>query len=71
MMAFMVGDIDKLFVVKRSMAIQVLYYCPRCESINEVVDLQQLDALRCHECACELSATSAYLEAITPPADEQ
>jgi hypothetical protein len=67
----MVQFVRTIFAVKRKTKVQLLYYCPRCESINEVpVDLQLL-RLVCHDCGCELSGEAAILEVINPPPDEQ
>ena len=63
--------VDRLFVVKRRMTVEILYYCPNCESINEVLGTQKLDELRCKECQASLTAEGSTIEAVNPPAQEQ
>jgi len=60
----MEGTILKLYVVKRRLKLEVLYYCPLCESVNEVFLAHLLDVLKCRECAAALTAEDAVLEIV-------
>ena len=63
--------VQTLYVVKRRLCVQILYYCTECEATNEILHSHTLDHLTCHECGEILTAVDAVLEAITPTADEQ
>jgi len=67
----MIQRVDIIYAVKRKVTVQLLYYCPRCESTNEIRVDEKLDSLICHDCRAEVSAVSATIEGITPPSDEQ
>ena len=60
----MEGKIPKLYVVKRRLKLEVLYYCPLCEAVNEVLFAQSLSGLSCRECAASLTAEDAVLEIV-------
>jgi len=62
--------IHTIVAVKRKTRVQLLYYCPRCESVNEL-DTFILTDLECHDCEEPLSAEAAVLEVINPGPEEQ
>ena len=55
---------DKVFMVRRHMRFELLYYCPTCESVNEISTFDNIAALVCHDCKQVCSATWAALEII-------
>jgi hypothetical protein len=57
--------IPTLFVANRNKHIEIVYYCPTCEAINELVG-RNTDRLLCRECRSILTATDAALELLQP-----
>lgn len=60
----MLRSVDKLYVIKRPRRIQILFYCPECESVNELESRQDLTCLRCRDCRKELDGSEGTLEVI-------
>ena len=67
----MADHVAILYAVKRKATVQLLYYCPSCEAVNEIALSGNLASLRCRECDEQLSAIEARVEAINPPTREQ
>jgi hypothetical protein len=55
------AEISVLYVANRCGQIDIVYYCPRCEAVNELVG-RDVKRLLCRECHAWLSACSAALE---------
>ena len=58
----MTYTIEVLFVANRQTALEVLYYCPCCGAINEILGPHDLRALECRECKAVNDASGARLE---------
>jgi hypothetical protein len=41
--------VDIIFVANRRSCLEILYYCPACGSVNQIVDSTVIK-LRCHDC---------------------
>lgn len=67
----MLPSVNILYAVKRASTVEILYYCPCCESINELRLHPELTFLRCTNCGEALSAASAKIEAVNPPPEDQ
>lgn len=65
----MKAAIDKLFVMNRGSYVEILYYCPICESINELSTEQKFDNLICRNCQALLTAQSSPIEIGDPTTD--
>jgi hypothetical protein len=62
--------VDKLFVVKRGARLEVLFYCPHCEAVNEIGPGFELERLLCRECHTSLDAVHATVDVLNPPREE-
>jgi hypothetical protein len=56
------NQIDRLCIAKREYSLEVLYYCPRCESVNEIPCPHDLRKLVCHDCGQLNDASQARLQ---------
>jgi hypothetical protein len=61
--------VQTLFVTNREGRIEIVYYCPICEAVNDLIG-RSTDQLLCRECKGLLSATNAQLEVTHPPEPE-
>ena len=62
--------IDILYVVKRPSQIQVLYYCPFCEAVNELCCTHDLWDISCRDCERRVRATHSVMELIVADCDD-
>ena len=56
------NQIDCLCIAKHANTLQVLYYCPGCESVNEVPCPSDLRALTCRDCGQVNDASEARIQ---------
>ena len=58
-------QIDQIFVVKRADRLELLFFCPVCESVNELTIPHSLASLTCRNCGLvTLDARSSRVEVI-------
>jgi hypothetical protein len=65
------NHVDLLFVAVHHAVLQALYYCPRCETANEIAYPQDLRQLVCRECGQENNASEAKIETTNPRAESE
>lgn len=58
--------VQTLFVANRQGRIEIVYYCPVCEAVNDLIG-RSTDRLLCRECNTILNATNAQLEVTHSP----
>ncbi len=58
--------VEILFIANRGSRIEILYYCPRCESVNEALSSDDLSAMKCRDCQQINDASAEPLELDEP-----
>lgn len=63
-------EVTVLFAANREGRVEIVYYCPTCEAVNELIG-RDTRILLCRECKALLTARHASIEVIHEQPEEQ